>query len=634
MKQISLFTLLLLAFAVKGFAWTVPTQEVKDSISANTHWTADKHYLLKGYVYVTSGATLTIDSGVIIRGDKNTKGALVVERGAKIYANGTKTSPILFTSNEEAGNRSYGDWGGLIMCGYAPTNWTAGENTVEGGPRSKYGGTDPHDNSGKLSYVRIEFAGIPFSPNNEVNGLSLYAIGDATQIDHVQVSYSGDDAIEWFGGSVNSKYIVSYATWDDDFDTDCGFVGKNQFCVVLRDPNSADVSGSKAFESDAYQSGTASGLGGDTSKITKPVFSNCTIMGPVGSNPSNLAYSTNYVAGVHIRRGSGLSLLNSVVAGWPCGVLLDESSASYGSTSANIASGLLQFRANIVEGIPTNGTPSRKEFMYVKDGARSLTPTTAYADTTTGSPFSPFAGPYTFMNNPAFGNFTYVSDAIGTKLWSPWNMANPKFIPTSVSPICYNNKSLPAYVNTYYGGVDTFHNGKKYPFDPTKPINTDTSNFFKNYNAPDVVPDFTTSKANDAFFDKVNYVGAFAGTQSTSDNWMAGWTNFDPVNANYDFVNTGIANEQGKLVSFNTARVFPNPTSGTATLAIELNRSTELTIAIYDMSGRMVQQVFNGQKTAGTEIFNIDLNNVNAGLYFVNVHANDMQKTVKLSVIK
>lgn len=633
MKQFSLITLMFVLLATKSFAvWTVPTQDVKDSISTNTHWTADKHYLLKGYVYVTAGATLTIDPGVIIRGDKNTKGALIVERGAKIMANGTKAEPILFTSDQESGNRSFGDWGGVILCGKAPTNWTAGENTVEGGPRSKYGGTDPNDNSGKLSYVRIEFAGIPFSPNNEVNGLSLYAVGDGTQIDHIQVSYSGDDAIEWFGGTVNSKYIVSYATWDDDFDTDCGFTGKNQFIVVQREPNSADASGSKAFEADAYQSGTASGLGGDTSKISKPVFSNCTIIGPVGSNPANLAFSTNYVAGVHIRRGSGLSFLNSVLIGFPAGLLIDESSAAYGSTTANIGTGLAQFRNNIIAGIPVTNTPSRKEVMYVKDGARNLTPTTADADTTTGSPFSPFTGPYNYVLNPAFGNRIYATEANGTKLWNPWNMATPNFVPTSSSPICFNSKTLPSYMTT--GGADPFHNGKVYPFDPTKPINTDTSNLFVNYNAPDVIPDFSNSKAADAFFDKVNYVGAFSGTQSTSDNWMAGWTNFDPVNANYNFVNTGIATQNAKQNAFMSARVYPNPAANSATLVLELNRNADMVVSLYDMSGRMVKQIFYGQKTAGSQSFDIDLNNVNSGLYFVNIAADGMQKTVKLSVIK
>src|SRR6187402_1451392 len=109
--------LLALGMSATGNAQAFQTIPVQDSISTNTHWTADKQYLLKGYVYVTSGSTLTIDPGVVIRGDKQTKGTLIVERGAKIYAMGTEHNPIVFTSNQSMGNRSYGDWGGVILCG-------------------------------------------------------------------------------------------------------------------------------------------------------------------------------------------------------------------------------------------------------------------------------------------------------------------------------------------------------------------------------------------------------------------------------------------------------------------------------------------------------------------------------------
>jgi len=118
----------------KAIAQGPPTVTIQDSIFTNTHWTCDKQYLLKGYVYVVNGTTLTIDSGVIIKGDKNSKGSLIIERGAKIYAIGSKYNPIVMTSNQPAGNRTYGDWGGLILCGYAPVNWVSGMGQVEGGP--------------------------------------------------------------------------------------------------------------------------------------------------------------------------------------------------------------------------------------------------------------------------------------------------------------------------------------------------------------------------------------------------------------------------------------------------------------------------------------------------------------------
>ena len=146
----------------------------------------------------------------------------------------------MFTSAQAPGNRKPGDWGGIIVLGNAPNN--QGEMTIEGGVRSKHGGTNPADNSGVLSYVRCEFAGVEYSVDNEINAITFGSVGSGTQVDHIQVSYSGDDSYEWFGGTVNAKHLVAIGTWDDDFDTDNGFCGKIQFAMCLRDPNVADKS--------------------------------------------------------------------------------------------------------------------------------------------------------------------------------------------------------------------------------------------------------------------------------------------------------------------------------------------------------------------------------------------------------
>jgi hypothetical protein len=363
MKKIYKALFLALGLTVSAQAQTTvyTTVNVQDSISTNTRWTCDKQYLLKGYVYVTAGATLTIDPGVIVKGDKNTKGSLIIERGAKLIAAGTIDKPIVFTSNQPKGQRSYGDWGGIILCGKAPTNWTAGSAQVEGGPRSLYGGTDAADNSGTLTYVRIEFPGIAFSPNNEVNGLTFCGVGTGTTINHIQVSYSGDDSYEFFGGNVNTKYMVAFAGWDDDFDTDNGYSGFNQYGICMRDPLAADQSGSKAFESDSYLAGTKTGLAGDTSGLTKAVFSNFTVVGPLVS-PSSTAYDPQYVAAAHIRRGSSLSIINSVIIGYPAGILIDESAPAFGSTVANIQSNNLQIKNNVIAGMPNSN--GQKEAFY------------------------------------------------------------------------------------------------------------------------------------------------------------------------------------------------------------------------------------------------------------------------------
>lgn len=619
MKKLFLCSALAIAAYCKSFAYTTIT--VKDSISTNTTWSCDKQYLLKGYVYVTAGATLTIEPGTIIKGDKDTKGALIIERGAKIMAVGTASQPIVFTSNIEPGSRTYGDWGGVILCGKSLVNWTAGQAQVEGGPRSFYGGTDIHDNSGTMQYVRIEFGGVAFSPNNEVNSLTFCGVGDGTTIDHIQASYGGDDAFEFFGGTVNTHHMVSYRTWDDDFDTDNGYQGKNQFLAVIRDPYSADLSGSKAFESDSYLGGTYSGIPADNTKMNRSIFSNCTIIGPLVS-PTSTAFDPNFVAGAHLRRGSGMSILNSVFAGWPAGLLIDESSSAYGSTVANIMTNELQFRNNIICGSPVfPSTTTRKDVFFVKDGARSLTPTTTMGDTTsTGTDWSTltgFSGPVAFLNNPSFKNKTYASMSGSVFLGNPFNLSNPNLVPNSTSPICFNSA---------------------HPFNPNLPLNYDTTSSYANYNVPAVPPEFTTSKASDAFFTKVNYVGAFAGTGKTSDNWMRGWTNFDPVNENYDLT-CYVAPDPSSVATVNadanfSARVFPNPANTVATVLVDVTTDGAMTITLSDMTGKKVKEIMNGEVRSGEQTFSFSTTDLSSGLYIININTENKQKSLKISVIK
>jgi hypothetical protein len=313
--------------------------EVTEMITTNTTWTADRKYLLKGNIYVQAPAELTIEAGTIIFGDKVTKGALIISRGAKIHATGTETKPIVFTSNAPKSFRNYGDWGGVVILGKAQNNQSA-DQAIEGisaptGDNGKYGigtataGSTEADNSGELQYARIEFAGIALSTDNELNGLTLGSVGSATKIDHIQVSYSGDDSFEWFGGTVNGKYLIAYRGWDDDFDTDFGYSGFNQFLVSFRDPNFADKSGSNGFESDNDAQGDG--------KIpqTSATFTNVTFFGPyMFANLSSgalsaSAISSNYKRGAHIRRNSALKVYNTVFAGSNIdGIFFDQTSGS------------------------------------------------------------------------------------------------------------------------------------------------------------------------------------------------------------------------------------------------------------------------------------------------------------------
>ena len=295
---------------------------------------ADSMYVLRGTVFVDSTQTLTIMPGTVIYGDKASKGALVVKPGGKLMAEGTEAQPIVFTSMQAPGARDKGDWGGVILLGNARTN--AVRQSIEGiSPAVYFGGTSDADNSGSLKYVRIEYAGIALSPNNEINGLTFGGVGSGTTIEHIQVSYSGDDAFEWFGGSVNCKWLVTQGTWDDDYDTDNGFSGKVQFCVAVRERFLADQSGSNGFESDNDASGDTK------TPQTSAVFSNMTIIGP--RVDSTTAISGNFQHGAQLRRNSAMSLFNSVIAGFPYGVNIDGAAAlaNYTSGTGVLANNIL-----------------------------------------------------------------------------------------------------------------------------------------------------------------------------------------------------------------------------------------------------------------------------------------------------
>jgi hypothetical protein len=374
------------------------TQTISGEITANTTWTSDKVYLLQGFVYVVNGVTLTIQPGTIIRGDKNSKGTLIIERGAKLIAEGTANEPIVFTSNQNAGSRNYGDWGGVVLCGNAKINVPGGEAQIEGGPRSYYGGTNDNDNSGILKYVRIEFPGVPFQPDKEINGLTMGGVGKNTTIDYVQVSYSGDDAFEWFGGCLNAKHLITLGTWDDDFDTDYGFSGMVQYAVALREPTIADQSGSNAFESDNDASGSTN------TPQTSAVFSNVSIFGPKKETTTSI--NSNYKRAMHLRRNTGIDIYNSIFIGWQDGLMIDGSACE-----SNATNGILNIK-------------------YVTMAAMAGN----YFTTASGS---------TFEIRPWFFTASFNNDTLSSYapllIRDPYNYSNPDFRLQSTSPLLNNS---------------------------------------------------------------------------------------------------------------------------------------------------------------------------------------------------
>ncbi|GJQ22057.1 MAG: hypothetical protein HBSIN02_24120 [Bacteroidia bacterium] len=397
---------------------------LEGTITADQTLTSNKKYLLRGFVNVNPPATLTIEPGTVIFGEKSSKGTLIINRGAKINASGTSNAPIVFTSELPAGSRAPGDWGGIIIAGNASINVPGGTATLEGGTGTVYGGgASPNDadNSGILRYVRIEFPGIAFLPDNEINGLTLGGVGSGTTLEYIQVSYSGDDSFEWFGGTVNARYLISFRGVDDDFDTDFGFSGKVQFAFGLRDPQVADISGSNGFESDNDGTGTTN------TPRTSPLFSNVTLVGPMAD--TSAAVNANYRRGAHLRRSTLTSIYNSIIMGWPTGLLLDG--------------------ANVVDACTTDVLQIRNSIWAGLKAGNSFTSTVGTFDASA------------WYATASYANRSYVQP-IEVGLGNPFNLTNPDPVPGASTPATsgadFTNSRLthPFFtVTTYVGAFST-----------------------------------------------------------------------------------------------------------------------------------------------------------------------------------
>lgn len=427
----------------------------------NFHFTGDVTlekgtYLLKGWVYVDAGAKLTIPAGTIIKGDKQTMASLIVESGGYVEMKGTKNEPIVMTSAQAPGNRRPGDWGGLIICGKARNNQITMQ--IEGGPTTIHGGDNDNDNSGIYQYVRVEFAGYPFDTDKEINGITFGSVGRGTTIDHLQVSYSNDDSYEWFGGTVDCKYLVAYKGWDDEFDTDNGFSGTVEYCLSIRDPRIADTSQSNGFESDNNASGS------ETMPFTSAMFRHVTFIGPMTAENAGFRNSSEYItagnvfpgngsklglfqSAIQIRRSSKLNVENLLAVGYPIGLIID---GEKGSTVKYASQGEFKLDNIIFAGMGIIGSDKNKLYEdYLYD----------FATGTEDRSVESFSHTF-FLSNPN----NKIMDEAALQLSDPMRTGQ-NYCPSSV---LHDNK----------GG----------------------------------------------------YIGAF---RDISDNWLEGWTNFDPQNTIY-----------------------------------------------------------------------------------------------------
>ena len=262
-------------------------------ITENVTLETGKTYTLNGGVHVKSGATLTIQPGVtIVAQHDETVDYILIEQGAKIDAQGTAAQPIVMTSEK----KEAGAWGGLHICGYAHTNNGSGKSEIGNAP---YGGNNDADNSGTLKYIRLEYTGYAFDEEHEANGVSFYGVGNGTTVEHLQAYQGSDDGFEFFGGSVNVKYMVVTSCSDDSFDWTEGWNGKAQFLVAYQEGES-----SLGYACDCLMECDNNGTNNAATPVAHPTIANATLIGNGGD-----------AQGVRLRAGTQVELYNTIITG-------------------------------------------------------------------------------------------------------------------------------------------------------------------------------------------------------------------------------------------------------------------------------------------------------------------------------
>ncbi|MEO7456203.1 MAG: fibronectin type III domain-containing protein [Gemmatimonadaceae bacterium] len=374
------------------------TAVINTDITASRTLYADTAYTLSGFVHVANGATLTIQAGTTIKGDFSVLGStLMIMRGAKIQAVGTADAPIVFTSSRAVGQRQPGDWGGLVIVGNAPNNRTgavAVEGTgtdgtaVVGGKNYTViynGGNTATDNSGTLSYVRVEFAGFAPLQDQEFNSFTFAAVGSGTRASFLESLAGLDDSFEFFGGGFDLDHLVAFETADDVLDMSEGFSGRIQFVVAQATVQLVPRTGAgfysvdlEGIENDGCN-GTGCDLGFNSAPFTVPLVANFTLIGC--GQASCVGASGGH--GMMLRRGTGGYYVNGVLARWPTDAISLRDAATFdraGAVTSPSASADLQVR-NVVA-VETNSlmfqNPSATQFaLDLTSNALTLSTATA-----------------------------------------------------------------------------------------------------------------------------------------------------------------------------------------------------------------------------------------------------------------
>lgn len=625
----------LLLICVGAFA-QAPTKIINGNITSNRFFSNDTIYILDGFVFVKNNATLTIEKGTVVKGIKATRSTLIVTMGSKIIADGTKAEPIVFTSNEAPGERAPGDWGGIVILGRNVINrpidcttcpGVAVANSLPGSQAAiegdidnaegdgLFGGTLTDDNSGILRYVRIEFAGVVITPGNEINSLTLGGVGRGTVIEHIHVSYGNDDSFEWFGGNVDGKYLISNGAIDDDFDVDFGFQGRIQFAIAQRD----------SFNYDTGTGPTTNGFESDGDNVTNYLFprtncpfSNVTIIGPQPTNSPLSLSGNSFNNGVFIRRGSNLSLFNSVVVGFPIGLNLNTPSCINAFLNDT-----LFVKNNLFSGFSSNTVTSNVAGTLAPVRAKFF----ASANDTTATSSNIFVDAFNYDNpnfNPASG-----SPALSGASFNGNIINDPYFTPTTYKgAVGPNNNWTECWTN--FNPQNTVYDG------PTK--NSPNVNFTTAVNGSTINCNNLTTNGS-SYLWTINGAGQQSSLNVSFDVTTSGAYTIQLISSNncgsdtltqlVDVVlNIANINDNGTVV------LAPNPAQEIVALSFDLLKSSNISVSVLNIEGKEVMNVNLGNVAPGKNQQFLNVESLSNGLYIVNIRNNGSITPLRLIIAK
>jgi hypothetical protein len=523
---------------------------ISSNITTNTTLSATTLYRIEGCIHVTNGHTLTLPAGTTVMFEKSVSAALIIDKGAELVVNGTSTSPVIFTSDQTPGNKAYGDYDGLIIEGQAPNNVSGGSISLSGRTCSSLsgGGTTSADNSGTIEYLRIEYPKY---------GITLLSVGSGTTIDHVQVSYAANDAYQFMGGTVNTKYLISLNTKGADFRYEYGYVGLQQFLLADRRDAGAHTSTGDAANS-IVMANNETGSSYTGTPMTHPVISNFTLIGPLHCNTG---INSDFKNGVLLQHNTEAGLYNGFVDGWTTGLLISEN--------------------------PTiNNVLVSKKIHFESSSFYENTPDFSSSGTWSGSACA-----------------TSVSD---------WMMG---------THTCSQNGNQQAPYTSGVGLSSTICGNYA----------TTAPSFELSTNSLDGSDYIDYDELSNEFFDNTpDYRGAL----SSSSDWTASWTNwnpsaFNPCPEGKMIKSTAVNN----LTTDNIAglQLAPNPSNGTTYAIFSTPMDGNITISVVDNAGRVLRTT-QSDVAKGNQHIAVETKGLAAGIYIINVQSSNSLMHAQLVV--